>query len=68
MQKAKTTNRPNVCQIVTDRIIESLQNGIIPWEKHLESNHVLRRYLSPQLPYRQALQGRKCHAALEHGL
>jgi antirestriction protein ArdC len=34
MQKAKTSiDRPNVYQIVTDRIIASLKDGIIPWEK-----------------------------------
>jgi antirestriction protein ArdC len=31
--KKTTTDRPNVYQIVTDRIIASLKDGIIPWEK-----------------------------------
>jgi antirestriction protein ArdC len=28
-----TTAKPNVYQIVTDRILASLKNGVIPWEK-----------------------------------
>ncbi|UOQ83307.1 ArdC-like ssDNA-binding domain-containing protein [Hymenobacter sp. 5414T-23] len=28
-----TTNRPDVYQIVTDRIISALEGGIIPWRK-----------------------------------
>ena len=31
--KQTSTDRPNVYQIVTDRIIASLKEGIIPWEK-----------------------------------
>ncbi len=31
--KTATTAKPNVYQIVTDRILASLKNGIIPWEK-----------------------------------
>jgi antirestriction protein ArdC len=31
--KKPTAARPNVYQIVTDRILESLKSGIIPWEK-----------------------------------
>ena len=31
--KQTTTDRPSVYQIVTDRIIASLKEGIIPWEK-----------------------------------
>ena len=31
--KQTTNDRPNVYQIVTDRIIASLKDGIIPWEK-----------------------------------
>ena len=33
MKKQTTTPKPNVYQIVTDRILASLKNGIIPWEK-----------------------------------
>jgi antirestriction protein ArdC len=28
-----TTAKLNIYQVVTDRIIESLKNGIIPWQK-----------------------------------
>ncbi len=31
--KQTTTDRPSVYQIVTDRIIASLKEGVIPWEK-----------------------------------
>ena len=31
--KQTSTDRPNVYQIVTDRIIASLKEGVIPWEK-----------------------------------
>ncbi len=31
--KQTTTDRPSVYQIVTDRIIASLKDGVIPWEK-----------------------------------
>ncbi len=34
-----TTPRPNIYQIVTDRIIQSLKAGIIPWEKPWQSPH-----------------------------
>jgi antirestriction protein ArdC len=30
---AKTSNRPDVYQIVTDRIVEALEGGRIPWKK-----------------------------------
>ncbi len=33
MKKKPTTDRPNVYQIVTDRILASLKEGVIPWEK-----------------------------------
>ena len=33
MNKSATAAKPNVYQIVTDRILASLKSGIIPWEK-----------------------------------
>ncbi len=33
MKKKPTTDRPNVYQIVTDRILAGLKEGVIPWEK-----------------------------------
>ncbi len=33
MKKQPTTAKPNVYQIVTDRILASLKSGVIPWEK-----------------------------------
>ena len=33
----KTSPKPNIYQIVTDRIIDSLKQGIIPWEKPWKS-------------------------------
>jgi antirestriction protein ArdC len=33
MKKITTTAKPNVYQIVTDRILASLKSGVIPWEK-----------------------------------
>jgi antirestriction protein ArdC len=33
MKKTITAAKPNVYQIVTDRIIASLKSGVIPWEK-----------------------------------
>ncbi len=33
----KPSNKPNIYQIVTDRIIDSLKQGIIPWEKPWKS-------------------------------
>jgi antirestriction protein ArdC len=30
---AATTPKPNIYQIVTDRIFQSLKAGVIPWEK-----------------------------------
>ena len=30
---AATAPKPNIYQIVTDRIIQSLKAGVIPWEK-----------------------------------
>jgi len=32
-----TAPRPNIYQIVTDRIIQSLKAGVIPWEKPWQS-------------------------------
>ena len=56
MQKAKPTPRPNVCQIVTDRIIESLKKGVIPWEKPWKtptfSGGVFPRNFHTGKPYR----------------
>ena len=38
MKKAtKTTEKPSIYQVVTDRIIASLEQGIIPWEKPWQS-------------------------------
>jgi antirestriction protein ArdC len=34
-----TTSRPNIYQIVTVRIIQSLKAGVIPWEKPWQSPH-----------------------------
>src|ERR1017187_6976473 len=39
MSKTSTTPRPNIYQIVTDRIIQSLKAGVIPWEKPWQSPH-----------------------------
>jgi len=40
MSKTSTTTaRPNIYQIVTDRIIQSLKAGVIPWEKPWQSPH-----------------------------
>jgi antirestriction protein ArdC len=33
------TPRPNIYQIVTDRILQSLKAGVIPWEKPWQSPH-----------------------------
>jgi antirestriction protein ArdC len=37
MKKAKISNRPSIYQTVTDRIISSLEVGVIPWEKPWKS-------------------------------
>jgi antirestriction protein ArdC len=37
MKKPKTANRPSIYQIVTDRIVNSLKAGVIPWEKPWKS-------------------------------
>ena len=36
---AATTPKPNIYQIVTDRIIQSLKAGVIPWEKPWKTPH-----------------------------
>jgi antirestriction protein ArdC len=36
---ARTTAKPNIYQIVTDRIIHSLKAGVIPWEKPWKTPH-----------------------------
>lgn len=36
---AATTSRPNIYQIVADRILRSLKAGVIPWEKPWQSPH-----------------------------
>ena len=36
---ARTTTKPNIYQIVTDRIIHSLEAGVIPWEKPWKTPH-----------------------------
>jgi len=36
---ARTAAKPNIYQIVTDRIIHSLETGVIPWEKPWKTPH-----------------------------
>ena len=36
---ARTAAKPNIYQIVTDRIIHSLEAGVIPWEKPWKTPH-----------------------------
>ena len=36
---ARTAAKPNIYQIVTDRIIHSLKAGVIPWEKPWKTPH-----------------------------
>ena len=38
-EKATTTAKPNIYKIVTERIIASLRDGIIPWEKPWQALH-----------------------------
>ena len=38
-QESNHPRKPNIYQIVTDRIIASLRAGIIPWEKPWQSLH-----------------------------
>jgi antirestriction protein ArdC len=38
-QTAATTAKPSIYQIVTDRIIQSLKAGVIPWEKPWQTPH-----------------------------
>ena len=36
---ARNVAKPNIYQIVTDRIIHSLETGVIPWEKPWKAPH-----------------------------
>ena len=64
MSKTSTTPRPNIYQIVTDRIVQSLKAGIIPWEKPWPESAFHRRPIPPQFPHRQALSRHQCSPAL----
>jgi antirestriction protein ArdC len=35
----RTAAKPNIYQIVTDRIIHSLEAGVVPWEKPWKAPH-----------------------------
>ena len=53
---ARTAAKPNIYQIVTDRIIHSLKAGVIPWEKPWKTPHFhggpFPRNFSTGKPYR----------------
>jgi antirestriction protein ArdC len=58
----------NVYQIVTDRIIASLEKGVIPWEKPWKSPKYSGGNLSPKLSYRQAIPRHQRVAVMGNGI
>lgn len=46
MAKKHSDNKPDLYQKVTDRIIELLEQGVIPWQKSWSTYGLAKNYVS----------------------